>query len=332
MPDSHTPAESPHASIELALSADGPAVLSLPIEGGSAMLGRAPSNDVAFTDSRISWHHALIWTEGGGAWVRDLSSTNGTFIGDEAVTQPTRLSEGTIINLGKAADLWVRRAGKARQVRRLALEDLGTGLIFPLFSDRFILGAGPDVDLPVPGAQPDDNATLMIYEENEVWLGVDTVASPLELDVPFEVAGHRYQIRELSDDHAPTEVAHVFRYPYRLTIPFSGTLPIATFEDPQASLRCEVTADNRVALLYVLSQRLLEDRRRDGGSPTEGWCTDQEVGVSVWGRTWHEQTTNNLHVIIHRLRSQLKSAGFDPWCIEKKRGKVRLRIQDLDIT
>jgi len=140
------------------------------------------------------------------------------------------------------------------------------------------------------------------------------------------------RIRERRDGHASTEIASVFRYPYRLNIPFSASVPQAILEDPSRGIRSEISAENRVTLLYVLAQRLRKDRANGVSPNAEGWCNDQDVGVSVWGRNWHEQTSNNLHVILHRLRKQIKNDGLDPWCIEKKRGKMRLRIQDVQLS
>lgn len=318
--------------IELSVVKDEPPIRSLSLEGDRVMMGRAPSNDLIFSDSRISWHHALLWTEGGTIWVRDLGSTNGTFLDNEALKNPIMVPDGGHISLGKAADIFVHRAGVAATSPQLILEDLDNRLVFPLLSDRFVIGTGPEADLRIDDFTGESSATLMIYEDKEVWLGVDAVDIPIELGRPFEVAQRRMLIREVRDGHVATEVAAVFRYPYVLTISFSASVPQAIIEDSVRGTRCDINAENRVALLYVLAQRLRDDRKSNTISPSqEGWCDDQEVGVSVWGRNWHEQTSNNLHVILHRLRKQLKNSGLDPWCIEKKRGKLRLRIQDVTV-
>ncbi|MFT4979022.1 MAG: hypothetical protein ACI8S6_004932 [Myxococcota bacterium] len=314
------------AAAELLSSEGGATILRLPLEGARAMIGRAPSNDIVFADSRISWHHALLWTEGGALWLRDLGSTNSTFLGSEAVKQPTMIHDRAHINFAKAADLWVRLSGGSPQQSPLVLEDLSSRLVYPLLTDRFVIGSGPEADLRLDSG-PEVAATLMLYEEREIWLGVDAIATPVEVGVQFEAAGCPLRIREAADIHVVTEIASIFRYPYHLSIPFSSSVPRASLVDPQRGRRIEVTAENRVALMYVLAKRLIEDRAAGKTAAAEGWCTDQEVGVSVWGRSWHEQTSNNLHVILHRLRKQLKGSGFDPWCIEKKRGKLRLRIQ-----
>jgi hypothetical protein len=44
-------------------------------------IGREPGNEIELPDARVSRHHAVIWAEGAGWHVRDMGSSNGTFIG-----------------------------------------------------------------------------------------------------------------------------------------------------------------------------------------------------------------------------------------------------------
>lgn len=48
-------------------------------------IGREPSNDIELPDARVSRYHAVLWAEGGAWRVRDLDSTNGTFIDQQRV-------------------------------------------------------------------------------------------------------------------------------------------------------------------------------------------------------------------------------------------------------
>ena len=64
----------------------------------------------------LSWlsEHAVIkQTESGDFELSDLSSKNGTFINDEAVSEPTALKEGDVIRFGLAACEVVSAAGEA---------------------------------------------------------------------------------------------------------------------------------------------------------------------------------------------------------------------------
>jgi FHA domain len=49
-------------------------------------VGREPSNDVTLPDQCVSRHHAVLWAEGGAWHIRDLDSTDGTFVDETRVS------------------------------------------------------------------------------------------------------------------------------------------------------------------------------------------------------------------------------------------------------
>src|SRR5690242_17926365 len=56
----------------------------------SVTLGRSHGNDLAFTGDEygiVSARHALVALKGASLWLRDLDSTNGTFVGKTKVTE-----------------------------------------------------------------------------------------------------------------------------------------------------------------------------------------------------------------------------------------------------
>jgi len=61
-------------------------------------LGRAEDNDVILADDRSSRNHAMITNSNGRFFIRDLGSSNGTFVGEVAITEQ-RLSDGDHIRL-----------------------------------------------------------------------------------------------------------------------------------------------------------------------------------------------------------------------------------------
>jgi hypothetical protein len=63
-------------------------------------VGRGPENTLMLPDASVSGRHALISYRLGQWWVEDLGSTNGTFINDVRVDQPTVISTGDIVRLG----------------------------------------------------------------------------------------------------------------------------------------------------------------------------------------------------------------------------------------
>ena len=64
-----------------------------------ALLGRASDNEIRLNDPGISRRHARIETAGDSYLLRDLGSTNGTFVADQRIANH-RLQEGDRIRLG----------------------------------------------------------------------------------------------------------------------------------------------------------------------------------------------------------------------------------------
>ncbi len=63
-------------------------------------LGRGSSNDVILQDSQASRQHAEISRQGDQYIIRDLGSTNGTYVNDERLTGPRPLRPGDRIRVG----------------------------------------------------------------------------------------------------------------------------------------------------------------------------------------------------------------------------------------
>ncbi|ABX07609.1 MULTISPECIES: FHA domain-containing protein [Herpetosiphon] len=69
--------------------------------GAVNMIGRRPDSDVALNDSFLSSEHALLEWRGDSWWLEDQRSTNGTFINDIEVADPTPIVYGDIIRIGR---------------------------------------------------------------------------------------------------------------------------------------------------------------------------------------------------------------------------------------
>ena len=67
--------------------------------GGSTRIGRGPECDVTLNDPSVSRAHAVVDTEGAEPTVRDLGSTNGTFVNGSRV-QAARLRDGDELRIG----------------------------------------------------------------------------------------------------------------------------------------------------------------------------------------------------------------------------------------
>ncbi len=79
----------------------GPQLESL--DGDHVTLGRGPENDVSLPwDRTVSVLHAVLRQYGSGWSVRDLGSTNGTFVNNAPVVTEHRLRNGDEIRLGSS--------------------------------------------------------------------------------------------------------------------------------------------------------------------------------------------------------------------------------------
>jgi pSer/pThr/pTyr-binding forkhead associated (FHA) protein len=87
---------------------DGPSLVdtsgqAYPVRSGAVTrIGRALDNEIVVSHSSVSRHHASIENSDGVFAVRDLSSQNGTFIGNRRVTEATRVSDGDALRFGDA--------------------------------------------------------------------------------------------------------------------------------------------------------------------------------------------------------------------------------------
>lgn len=67
----------------------------------SILIGRDSLCDLIIDDSTISAQHSIIEYDMGQWWLKDLRSTNGTFLNGETVDEPIVITDGDQINCGK---------------------------------------------------------------------------------------------------------------------------------------------------------------------------------------------------------------------------------------
>jgi pSer/pThr/pTyr-binding forkhead associated (FHA) protein len=65
------------------------------------LIGRGSDAAIRLDDDYVSTRHARIASSGDTWFVEDLGSTNGTYIGSARITQPTTLTLGTQVRIGK---------------------------------------------------------------------------------------------------------------------------------------------------------------------------------------------------------------------------------------
>jgi EAL domain-containing protein (putative c-di-GMP-specific phosphodiesterase class I) len=77
-------------------------VLHLPIHSFPCRIGRRTEIELPLYDPRVSQLHAEIFQDRDDIYIRDLASTNGTFVNGNKVTEPTLLRSGDVIRLAVA--------------------------------------------------------------------------------------------------------------------------------------------------------------------------------------------------------------------------------------
>lgn len=75
---------------------------TLPLGSSAVLIGRAPSCTLVLDDDYSSSRHARIFPQGDQWFVEDLGSTNGTFVGERRVEQPTPVPTGTAVRVGQS--------------------------------------------------------------------------------------------------------------------------------------------------------------------------------------------------------------------------------------
>lgn len=292
---------------------------------GVTNVGRGPGNDLMLMDPMISWNHAVLWVEGDQLWVRDLGSTNGTWVHDRRVTAATALQPGDRLRFGVAVEAVVERRQQASDPNAWMVEDLGSGVRVPL-RDGFTIGADPHADLVVPG--PKAIVAVLRLEDGVVYIEGDSGRHPVSAGELLVVQDRPIVLRKMgSSAHTPTDLEESARKPpYRLTLDVDGpTGPRASVTDLNTRIEAQLDG-NRAVMLYVLGRRRSDDLSRGRKESDAGWCSNDEVQTGIWGKSGD---SNKLHVLLYRLRGELRELGFDPLFIEKQQGFVRIRVAEV---
>ena len=80
---------------------DGPHIVCLEHEG---VIGRDLQCDVVINDAEASRHHARLAPLGDDRWtVRDLDTTNGTFVNAERIVGAAEIVVGDVVRVGRVS-------------------------------------------------------------------------------------------------------------------------------------------------------------------------------------------------------------------------------------
>lgn len=91
----------PESAPKLVVTSGPLAGTTVGLTAGPVTFGRADSCTVVLSDDFVSNQHARLFPAGGGWLLEDLGSTNGTFLAERKVTDPTPVPLGAPIRLGR---------------------------------------------------------------------------------------------------------------------------------------------------------------------------------------------------------------------------------------
>jgi hypothetical protein len=297
------------------------------VESTPRRIGRGPENDLVLDDPAVSAQHAVVWVEGDRAWIRDGNSRNGTFVNGERV-RVTRLAEGDRVRIG-GIELVVRGVGVSDAARPRAwfVEDVDTGVRYPFRGTSFQLGSSSRADLRLPDGSEDD-AEISVDEGELVLTGLEGERA-LAAGEAFTIGGRHLRVIEDDLDLSATCDLGPRTFDYGLRVAMQGFLgPVATLTDKSSGHTYQVDAEYRAVLLYILARARLA--AKEAGDDDAAWCADDDVAKGIWGRKGAIDA-NSLHVLLYRVRKELKEHGFEPWFLEKRRRGIRLALTDVAI-
>ena len=97
----------------------------IPIIGASTTIGRQPGNHIVVSDTGISRQHAEIVKTDNGYYLRDLKSTNGTFVNSNRIDAGDHpLTDGDNIRLGASETTYIFRDPAARTLEATMIQQV----------------------------------------------------------------------------------------------------------------------------------------------------------------------------------------------------------------
>jgi len=139
------------SGLELRVTGGPTAGRTLPLDFGSATVGRSPGNDLVLDDPTVSRQHLAVTVTGDGASVRDLGGRNGSTVDGSPLVGITVLPVGAVVRVGDSSLELAESKGPAA-----ALRPDGSGTLAYNRAPRVCLPRPTvEVVLPSPPHRPD---------------------------------------------------------------------------------------------------------------------------------------------------------------------------------
>ncbi len=225
------PTESNQSGISLSGGIDRPMLL---MQGGSnsgetialntshTTLGRQSDNDVVFDEALASRRHAVITETQNRFFIRDLGSTNGTYLNDQRIGSDDHpIENGDVIRLGGGSISAVFTEGGGRTMRLSTLEPPVTDIVVDARA-RQVYIRGERLEPPLTRKQFD---LLMLLEGRRgEAVSRDEIANSVWPERPqgdvgnheIEQSVRRVRVRIEDDPSNPSRIVTVRGYGYRM--------------------------------------------------------------------------------------------------------------------
>lgn len=138
----------------------------IPVSKTQFIIGRHRECQLRVTSPKVSVHHCALLLRDDGVWVKDLNSTNGTFVNDEAVSGERKLRPDDTLRVGPlVVRLQFDKVGVPKPARKKPAKTLDESAIARILS----------ADSRAPGA----SGLLFVGEESVYG---STIMKPTPLD------------------------------------------------------------------------------------------------------------------------------------------------------
>lgn len=140
------------------------------LAGEQNTLGRDWDCRVVLNDPQCSRVHASIYSEEGAWWIRDHSSSNGTFVNDQRIDQ-AQLAEGNQIRIGSSHFTFFHQSVPATEPSGLDLSDTANRTL--IFDERFNAGETGQYTLQFLSDHRNGGDFFFLFQLAVKLLGVD---------------------------------------------------------------------------------------------------------------------------------------------------------------
>lgn len=162
------------------------------LKGPTSTMGRQSSNDVVVAEAGVSRQHAQIVEVDGAYYLRDLSTTNGTFVNGERIEEKDHpLSDGDSIRLAASKVQYIFQSPSANTLQLTLVQSV---IEAPSASSSPSTLMTDAVVAPEMAAQPDEKEELY---EGTVRLNVRAEGSPAMVISLTQQLGDKPEFRVL---------------------------------------------------------------------------------------------------------------------------------------